>query len=262
MKRPGSIGWDEIGSGAGWSSGSCHSGRKAEAAGPELLSLSSGELSAPSRRVAPCKLCGRLLVPWSLWFPAALALVCSFWSLGSQGSKTLGWGGCTSKATGAKEWTRLQLHPGLTPDSFTFLLINHLLLRREFHLLVFAVKTYFGKHTPLKIIMSIISGHLSPLGTVPNAFHVFVSHSTLSAIQRRKVLTTVDTVLQMRLNRARIQTQAQTKKSVFFTTRLHSPLLSLSTSWQCWEWNINERTLWGPMSYKWGIIVALCNPSQ
>lgn len=38
------------------------------------------------------------------------------------------WGeeGCTSKAVGTKAGSRLQLHPGLAPDSVTCFLINHL----------------------------------------------------------------------------------------------------------------------------------------
>lgn len=88
MKWLGSLEWNRVrcwggkqGPGPGKGPGKGQEGR-AEAAGPQLLAPPLGEAfraslllqPEPSKRTAPCKLCGRLLVPWNLGFPAALPL--------------------------------------------------------------------------------------------------------------------------------------------------------------------------------------------
>lgn len=86
---------------------------------------------------------------------------------------------------GTKAGSRLQLHPGLAPDSVTSFLINHLVALKGTPCGVCS-KTNLEKLTAMKIILIMVSGHLFLLGTMPNTFHVFISHSTLSATQGRK----------------------------------------------------------------------------
>lgn len=205
---------------------------------PECLSPPTGSSqggASPARASQECSPLQTACKTWShgargsqlLWH----CVECSFCSLGSQGDKTLGWGGYNLKARGTKEVSRLQLHPGLALDSVTSFLINHLVALKETSCNICS-KNVIWKIYHLKIITTTVSGHLSLSDTVPNSFHACVSHPALS--HPVKEGTTVDTVWQMRSNRARIHTQTLTTKSVLFITRLHGLVPSLPTSWHCW----------------------------
>lgn len=202
---------------------------------PEHLSPPTGSsqgrvsLAEASRRVAPRKLHGRLR-PMGPRVATCSGIVWSVLAVPQAVRMTGHWGedlGSNSKARGIKEGSRLQLHPGLAPDSVASFLINHLMALKETSCGICS-KNVIWKIYLLQIITATVSGHLSLSGTVPNAFHAFIPHSVLSATQWRKV--PLFTVLHMRLNRARTHTQTLNAKCVLFITRLLGLLPSLPSS--------------------------------
>lgn len=215
----------------------------------------------PYRRVAPCKLHERLLVPWGLGFLAALALSGVFCLVpGQSGWQDIGVRRVYLKATGTKEGSRLQLHPGLASDSVTSCLINHpVALKGAFPYDVCNKNAIWKTHLESHPDHS-FWGFISIRHCAEGLWWVYISPDPLS--HRVKEETASDSVLQLRLDRAGIQTQALTAESVLSTASLHSLPPGLPTSWRCWEYNICKRTSWGPVPYKWGVVAASCSPSQ
>lgn len=91
-----------------------------------------------------------------------------------------------SKARGIKEGSRLHSCIQAWPQ-IPLLPFNKSVLWLRSLLLIDICSKSVWKIYLLQIITTRISGHLSLSGTVPIAFHVFISHSVLSATQWRKV---------------------------------------------------------------------------